>query len=79
MKITKQGKRTYKDVIVENKDPRGRKYYRIAGTPVTLSNGEDTDLYAIENKFASLTPLHLDLTNYNYIEILKNFNNLLDK
>ncbi len=70
LKITKQGKRTYKDVIVENKDPRGKKYYWIAGTPVTIPNGENTDLAAIEANFASLTPLHLDLTNYKYIEIL---------
>lgn len=79
LKITKQGKRTYKDIIIENVDPRGKKYYWIAGTPVTLSNGDDTDLFAIEKGYASLTPLHLDLTHYKYIEILKNFNNVLDK
>ncbi len=79
LKITKQGKRTYKDVIVEKIDPRGKKYYWIAGTPVSTGNGEETDLFAVENNFASLTPLHLDLTNYKYIEILKNFNYILDK
>lgn len=79
MKITKQGKRTYKDVIVENKDPRGKKYYWIAGTPVSIGNGEDTDLYAIENDFVSVTPLRLDLTHYKYIETLKKINYMLDK
>jgi len=73
LKITKQGKRTYKDVIVENTDPRGKKYYWIAGTPITLPNGNNTDLDALENNYASLTPLHLDLTNYNYIKILNKF------
>ncbi len=73
LKITKQGKRTYRDVIVENIDPRGKKYYWIAGTPVTIPNGNNTDLAAIENNFASLTPLHLDLTNYKFIDILSNF------
>ena len=70
LKITKQGKRTYKDVIVENIDPRGEKYYWIAGTPVTLPNGENTDLKALENNFSSLTPLHLDLTNYKYLDLI---------
>jgi len=79
LQVTKQGKRTYKDVIVENTDPRGKKYYWIAGTPVSTGNGEGTDLFAIENDFASLTPLRLDLTEYKYIEILKNFNYMLDK
>ncbi len=79
LKITTQGKRTYKDVIVENKDPRGKKYYWIAGTPVNPGNNSNSDLHAIENSYASLTPLHLDLTNYKYVEILKNLNNPLDK
>ena len=79
LKITTQGKRTYKDIIVENVDPRGEKYYWIAGTPVTLGNNIKSDLYAVEHNYASLTPLHLDLTNYNYVEILKKINNPLDK
>ncbi len=74
LKLTKQGKRTYKDIIVENVDPRGKKYYWIAGTPVNLSNDDDTDLYAVENNFVSVTPLHLDLTNYS---VLKSLNKLI--
>ncbi len=73
IKITRQGKRTYKDVIVENTDPRGEKYYWIAGTPVILCKDEDTDIFAVENGYISITPLKMDLTDYDFINELNNF------
>ncbi len=73
IKVTRQGKRTYKDVIVENTDPRGEKYYWIAGTPVILCKDEDTDIYAVENSYVSVTPIKMDLTDYNFIEELTKF------
>ena len=73
IKVTRQGKRTYKDVIVENTDPRGEKYYWIAGTPVVLCKDEDTDIYAIENDFVSITPIKMDLTDYDFMNELNNF------
>ena len=73
IKITRQGKRTYKDVIVENIDPRGEKYFWIAGTPVVLCKDEDTDIYAVENGYVSITPLKMDLTDYEFINELNKF------
>ena len=29
MRLTRQGKRTYEDIVVQNRDPRGRTYYWI--------------------------------------------------
>ena len=73
IKITRQGKRTYKDVIVENVDPRGEKYYWIAGTPVVLCKDEDTDIFAVENDYVSITPVKMDLTDYDFMNELNNF------
>ncbi len=73
IKVTRQGKRTYKDVIVENTDPRGQKYYWIAGTPVILCKDEDTDIYAVENSYVSITPIKMDLTDYDFMNELTNF------
>jgi len=63
-RITKQGKRLYGDAIVEKVDPRGKKYYWIGGDILKWEGGEDTDFKAIISNFISITPVHLDMTNY---------------
>lgn len=62
--ITRQGKRVYGDVVVEKIDPRGRKYYWIGGGDLGFKDEQDTDFNALKNGYISVTPLHLDLTNY---------------
>lgn len=68
--ITKQGKRVYNDVIVEKEDPRGRSYYWIAGK-VKWELLPNSDFSAIHENKISITPLHLDLTNYQTIPELE--------
>ena len=63
-RITKQGKRLYGDAIVEKVDPLGKKYYWIGGDILKWEGGEDTDFKAITSNFISITPVHLDMTNY---------------
>jgi 5'-nucleotidase len=62
--ITRQGKRRYGDAIVEQVDPRGRKYYWIGGDDLGFVPDEGTDCTAVDDGYISITPLHLDLTNY---------------
>ncbi len=62
--ITCQGKRRYGDAIVEKVDPRGRKYYWIGGDDLGFVKAEGSDCTAIAEGLISVTPLHLDLTNY---------------
>ena len=62
--ITRQGKRRYGDALVEHLDPRGRKYYWISGDDLGFVPAEGTDCTAVAGGYISITPLHLDLTNY---------------
>ena len=62
--ITRQGKRRYSDAIVEKDDPRGRKYYWIGGSELDFEDKPGTDFAAINDGLVSVTPLHLDFTNY---------------
>jgi 5'-nucleotidase len=65
--FTRLGRRVYQQSIVEKEDPRGRKYYWIAGTPEwQLESG--TDHEAVSTRRISVTPLHLDLTDYRGLE-----------
>lgn len=65
--FTRLGRRRYNQSIVEKLDPRGRKYYWIAGAP-EWEEGEGTDFAALESGMVSVTPLHLDLTDYRGLE-----------
>ncbi|MFQ5827836.1 MAG: 5'/3'-nucleotidase SurE [Candidatus Methylomirabilia bacterium] len=64
IRLTRLGHRVYKEQVVEKMDPRGRAYYWIgAGQPI-WEDRDATDIVAIQQEHASITPLHLDLTNY---------------
>lgn len=67
VEFTRLGRRRYQQVIVEKEDPRGRRYFWIAGTPAWRKE-EGTDHSAISMGKASVTPLHLDLTDYRGLE-----------
>jgi 5'-nucleotidase len=67
--FTKLGRRVYKQSIIEKLDPRGRKYYWIAGTP-EWEAAAGTDFEALSEGRISVTPLHLDLTYYPGLETL---------
>ena len=74
MEITRQGKRIYGKEIQERMDPRGEKYYWIAGENISGISEEGTDIVAIEHNKISITPLSLDRTDYPMIEVLKRWN-----
>jgi 5'-nucleotidase len=65
--FTKLGRRVYKQSVIEKLDPRGRKYYWIAGTP-QWEKAIGTDYEAVTRDLVSVTPLHLDLTYYPGLE-----------
>ena len=69
--ITRQGLRVYRDALDKRVDPRGRPYYWIGGEEPTGVNEEGTDVGALMAGYVSLTPLHLDLTHYKAMEVLK--------
>ncbi|MDO8281246.1 MAG: 5'/3'-nucleotidase SurE [Thermodesulfovibrionia bacterium] len=70
-KFTKQGKRVYDSSIQELSDPRGKKHYWIGGGMPIWEPGEETDFEAVINGFVSVTPVHLDMTNYRALKFIK--------
>ncbi|OGQ57514.1 MAG: 5'/3'-nucleotidase SurE [Deltaproteobacteria bacterium RIFCSPLOWO2_02_FULL_53_8] len=72
-RITRQGKRSFSGDIVEKLDPRNRKYYWIGGDMLRWEGGEDSDFHVISKGYISITPLHLDLTNYASMKELKDW------
>lgn len=64
VRITTLGKRRYTEMITRAPDPSGREYYWIGGGIMSWTGGDDSDYRAVEEGYISVTPLHLDLTNY---------------
>jgi len=71
IKLTRQGKRIYDNSIQETFDPHGEKHYWIGGGRPFWEHGEDTDIQAIQDNHISITPIHLDLTNYDALTFLR--------
>lgn len=71
VRLTRQGKRMYDNSIQDVFSPRGEKHYWIGGGIPYWERGEDTDIHAVEEGYVSVTPIHLDLTNYSAVEYLR--------
>jgi 5'-nucleotidase len=71
--ITRQGLRVYRDALESRLDPRGKPYYWIGGEYPTGVDEPGTDFGALRAGCVSITPLHLDLTSYKTLDVLKHW------
>jgi 5'-nucleotidase len=71
IKITRQGLRVYRDRLDSRTDPRGVPYYWIGGEAPTGVPEEGTDFGALSDGYVSITPLQLDMTAYEAMEVLR--------
>lgn len=74
MRLTRQGRRRYGDMVVEKIDPRGRKYYWLGGGACDFEQADGTDCHALGEGYISVTPLHLDMTNFQSFAFLAQWN-----
>ncbi|MBX3056734.1 MAG: 5'/3'-nucleotidase SurE [Anaerolineae bacterium] len=70
VQMTRQGLRVYRDRLDKRQDPRGNDYYWIGGDRPTGVPKEGTDVGALAQGYASVTPLQLDLTAYHALAVL---------
>jgi 5'/3'-nucleotidase len=64
VRLTRLGHRVYSGKIVEQADPRGRAHYWIGAGPPEWQALDGTDMGAVHDGYAAVTPLHLDLTHH---------------
>lgn len=77
-RITALGRRVFDEhSIIEKVDPRGKTYYWIGGNRDAWRERTDTDHQAVADGLISVTPLHLDLTNYRVLDQLRGWESLL--
>lgn len=68
IEVTKHCNATYDIEIHDRKDPRGKDYYWVGGAFQLCGDHSRTDLEALGNGKVSVTPLRLDLTDYNMMQ-----------
>ncbi len=63
LRLTRQGIRIYRDALSRD----GNIYQIVGEVPTGVYDAEGTDLWAVHNGYASLTPIHLDLTAHHFV------------
>jgi 5'-nucleotidase len=67
-RLTRLGSRVYSGSLKPMRDPWDREIYWIGGGSITWTGEQDSDFRAIQDGYVSVTPLHLDLTNYSMLD-----------
>lgn len=63
VRATKLGRRVYSDEVLVRTDPRGKEYFWIGGPAAARHEHVDgSDTHAVDDHYASVTPLHIDAT-----------------
>jgi len=70
IQVTRLGKRHISEPVVKQQDPRGLPIYWIGPAGEAADAGVGTDFDAVEQGYASITPLKIDLTHYEMMDVL---------
>lgn len=76
IKVTRLGHRHKAETMKKTTDPWNRNIYWYGSLGSELDAGEGTDFNAVANNYASVTPLTVDMTDY---ESLENMNQWIDE
>jgi 5'-nucleotidase len=71
IKVTRLGSRYFSESLTRMRDPWGREIFWIGGGTITWTGGADSDHDAVRDGYISITPLHMDLTNYKLIDTVR--------
>jgi 5'-nucleotidase len=62
-RVTRLGRRHKAEDVIKSRSPRGETVYWVGAAGAAADAGEGTDFHAVEQRFVSITPLQIDLTN----------------
>lgn len=73
VRVTSLGRRVYSDSLTRSEDPRGYEYFWIGGGESHWRGRDDSDFRAVKAGYISVTPMHLDLTNFRLMEDVRSW------
>lgn len=68
IQTTRLGNRHKSEPALEGQDPRGKKIFWVGAAGPEQDAGPGTDFFAVSENYVSVTPLHVDLTQYSAME-----------
>lgn len=69
VQVVRLGWRRYVNIFDRRTDPRGREYFWMAGEPLEVDeNTPDTDVCANRLGYITITPVKIDMTDYQFME-----------
>ena len=71
VKVTKLGSRFFSEGLTRMKDPWDREVFWIGGGEITWTGDAESDHQAVHDGYISITPLHMDLTDYGLFETVR--------
>lgn len=70
VRVTRLGRRHKSSPVVRSENPRGDTIWWVGAAGSVADSGFDTDFWAVENGYVSITPLSIDLTAYRQLEFV---------
>jgi 5'-nucleotidase len=71
VEVTRLGKRHKAEPVIKASNPNGETVYWVGPAGKAQDAGEGTDFHAVANHRASITPLQVDLTQYNQLDAVR--------
>lgn len=69
--VTRLGRRHKAEGVIKSKSPRGNTVYWVGAAGAAQDAGEGTDFFSVQHNRVSITPLQIDLTQYDQLNLVK--------
>ena len=71
VRVVKQSEKAIEERFDKREDPRKRTYYWLTGEIIKSDGKEEADIETIRKNYISITPIRCDMTDYEFLEELK--------
>lgn len=71
MKICRQAHAKWAEEFDKRVDPRGREYYWMTGRFINMDKGDEIDIQALADGYASVVPIKIDFTDFETKQMLE--------
>lgn len=75
IEVTRLGRRHKAEPVIKLQSPRGESMYWVGAAGGAQDAGKGTDFYAVQHNRVSVTPLQIDLTRYDQLDLITSWLN----
>ncbi|HLP82519.1 MAG TPA: 5'/3'-nucleotidase SurE, partial [Nitrosomonas sp.] len=70
IEVTRLGRRHKAEPVIKSQSPRGERVYWVGAAGAEQDAGNGTDFFALRHNRVSVTPLQIDLTRYDQMDLI---------